>query len=294
MKKDITNLFCFIDDFVQGMTHEWKAYLLEQVGKSISKPTRIPELTESEIMTIILLFQQSPCRNFKYFYTSYLQLYKGEFPKLTSYERFVSLKQRVLCLLVLLLCVLLVPGKKIAFMDSTSLAVCHCKRIYGHKVFKGLASRGKTTKGWFFGFKLHVIVDAQGNLMRVKLTGGNTDDRKVVDEMTQNFTGLLIADKGYIDKKLFLRLFRRGLKLVTGIKKNMKNMLVPLHEKLLLRKRSLIETVFDYLKNKFQLEHTRHRSYWNACIHIISNLIAYQMKPSKPSISFSEALLDNP
>jgi|HubBroStandDraft_3_1064219.scaffolds.fasta_scaffold111857_2 hypothetical protein len=294
MKKDITNLFCFVDDFVQGMSQEWKAYLLEQAGQPIRKPTRIPELTESEMMTIILMFQTSPCRNFKYFYTSYLQLYAGEFPKLTSYERFVSLKPRVLCLLVLLLFVLLTPGKRIAFIDSTSLAVCHCKRIYGHKVFKGLASRGKTTKGWFFGFKLHVIVDAQGNLMRVKLTEGSTDDRKVVDEMTQNLSGLLVADKGYIDKKLFLRLFKRGIKLVTGIKKNMKNMLMPLHEKLLLRKRSLIETVFDYLKNKLQLEHTRHRSHWNACIHIVSTLIVYQMKPTKPSISFNEALPDNP
>lgn len=293
MKKDITNLFCFVDDFAQLISAEWKAYLLEQ-GKPIRKPTRIPELTESEIMTISLLFQESPCRNFKYFYQSYLQLYRKEFPKLPSYERFVSLMPRVLCLLLLLLHLLLVPGKRIAFMDSTSLAVCHCKRIYGHKVFQGLASRGKTTKGWFFGFKLHVIIDPQGNLIRVKLTGGNTDDRTVVDEMTQNLTGFLMADKGYIDKKLFLRLFKRGLKLVTGIKKNMKNILMPLHEKLLLRKRSLIETVFDYLKNKLQLEHTRHRSPWNAFIHIISTLIVYQLKPTKPSISFNYALPDNP
>jgi transposase len=195
---------------------------------------------------------------------------------------------------MLLLFVLLAPGRGTAFIDATSLCVCHNKRIYGHKVFKGLASIGKTTKGWFFGFKLHVIIDPKGNLVRVKLTGGNMDDRKVVDEMTQNLTGLLMADKGYIDKKLFLRLFKQGLKLVTGIKKNMKNMLMPLHEKLLLRKRSLIETVFDYLKNKFQLEHTRHRSPWNACIHIISTLIVYQMKPTKPSISFTYALPDNP
>ena len=294
MKKDITNLFCFIDDFVQGIKQEWRAYVVEQDGKPIQKPTRTPELMESEIMTIILMFQKSPCRNFKYFYTSYLQMYKNEFPKLPSYERFVSLMPRVLCFLLLLLYVLLVPGKGIAFMDATSLAVCHNKRIYGHKVFKGLAGRGKTTKGWFFGFKLHVIIDAKGNLMRVKLTSGNTDDRKVVDEMTQGMNGFLMADKGYIDKKLFLRLFKRGLKLVTGIKKNMKNMLMPLQEKLLLRKRSLIETVFDYLKNKFQLEHTRHRSAWNAFIHIISTLIVYQLKASKPSISFSYALPDNP
>lgn len=294
MKKDITHLYCFVDDFTQGIKKEWKAYVVGQEGREIRKPTRIPELSESEIMTIILMFQESPCRNFKFFYHAYLQWYQEEFPKLPSYERFVSLKPRVLCLLILLLFVLLVPGKGMGYMDATSLAVCHNKRIYGHKVFKGLASLGKTTKGWFFGFKLHLIVDLQGNLMRIKVTGGNIDDRKVVDEMSQHLNGFLFADKGYIDQKLFLRLFKRGLKLVTGIKKNMKNKLMPLQEKLLLRKRSLIETVFDYLKNKFQLEHTRHRSVWNAFIHIISTLIVYQMKATKPSISFNYALPSNP
>lgn len=291
MKKDITNLFCFVDDFVQGVSQEWMAYRLEQAGQSIRKPTRSPELMESEIMSITLMFQESPCCNFKYFYNSYLQLYREDFPHLPSYERFVSLMPRILCLLMLLLLALLTPGRGLGFMDSTSLAVCHNKRIYGHKVFKGWASRGKTTKGWFFGFKLHVVIDPKGNLMAVKLTGGNRDDRSVVDEMTKSFSGFLFADKGYIDQKLFLRLFKRGLKLVTGIKKNMKNMLMPLQEKLLLRKRSLIETVFDYLKNKLQLEHTRHRSSWNAFVHILSTLIVYQLKPSKPSIALNSEVL---
>lgn len=286
MKKDITNLFCFVDDFVQGIQEEIKSQSLP----SLKKTTRVPDLTDSEIVTIILMFQESPCRNFKYFYQSYLQLYKQEFPKMPRYERFVSLMPRVLYLLMLLLYSLLSPGKGIGFMDATSLAVCHPKRISRNKVFKGISALGKTTKGWFFGLKLHVIVDEKGNLMRVKLTPGNTDDRKVVDQMTEGFTGLLFADKGYICKDLFLRLYRRGLKLVTGIKKNMKNILIHWQEKLLLRKRSLVETVFDYLKNKLQLEHTRHRSPINAFIHIVSTLICYQFKTSKPTISYDFAL----
>jgi len=129
--------------------------------------------------------------------------------------------------------------------------------------------------------------------MRVKLTPGNVDDRKVIDEMTKGMTGLLFGDKGYIDKALFLRLYKRGLKLVTGIKKNMKNALMPLSEKIMLRKRSLIETVFDYLKNKYMLEHTRHRSPFNMLIHVVSTLIVYQLKPTKPSV-YSNVQMINP
>jgi len=206
------------------------------------------------------------------------------------YERFVSLMPRVLPILIVLLYSLLSQSQGIAYIDSTSLAVCHPKRISRNKVFRGLAVLGKTTKGWFFGLKLHIIVNEKGSLMRIKLTPGNVDDRQVVDQMTRGITGLLFADKGYICKKLFLRLYKKGLKLVTGIKKNMKNYLMNWNEKILLRKRSLVETVFDYLKNKLQIEHTRHRSPMNAFIHILSTLISYQLKPNKPSISYDYCL----
>ena len=286
MKKDITELFCFVDDFAKGMEKEIKSRQLQKTPTS-RYPTRVPGLTDSEIATILLMFQESPCRNFKYFYKSYLQLYRSEFPKMPCYDRFVTLMPRVLHVLVLLLYCLFSPGKGIAYVDSTPLAVCHPKRISRNKVFKGLATLGKTTKGFFFGFKLHLITDTQGNILRARITGGNVDDRKVIPQMTQGLTGLLFGDKGYICHKLFLRLYRRGLKLITGIRKNMKNILVDWNEKILLRKRSLIETVFDYLKNKFQLEHTRHRSPFNMLVHLISTLIVYQLKPTKPSISYT-------
>ena len=292
MKKDITELFCFIDDFAQGIEKEVKSH---QLTSPVSRHTltRSPGLTDSEMMTILLMFQESPCRNFKYFYKSYLQLYRCEFPKMPCYDRFIALMPRILHLLVLLLHCLFSRGKGVAYVDSTPLPVCHPKRINRNKVFKGLASLGKTTKGYFFGFKLHVIINPQGSLMRVKITGGNVDDRKVIPQMTQGLTGLLFGDKGYISKELFLKLYRRGLKLVTGIKKNMKNMLMSWNEKIFLRKRSLIETVFDYLKNKLQLEHTRHRSPFNMLVHLVSTLIAYQLKPSKPSISYN-VFINNP
>lgn len=171
---------------------------------------------------------------------------------------------RVLYLLTILLCCVLRRNSKIAYMDSTSLSVCHPKRIRSNKVFKGLAKLGKSTKGWFYGFKLHIIIDDKGNLMSAKLTKGNVDDRSVVPQMTADITGLMFADKGYISNPLFLKLLARGLKLITGIKNNMKNILINWNKKILLRKRSIIETVFDYLKNKFILEHSRHRPFVNA------------------------------
>lgn len=289
MKKDITELFYHVDEFVMGLQKESARYHL-LCGNKKRLPTRECGLSISEVMTILLLFQQSPCRNFKYFYKSYLTLYKSEFPASPSYERFVVLMPRSFIFFSLLLYALLSSGKGIGYIDSTSLAVCHPKRIYRNKVFKGLAALGKTTKGWFFGFKLHLIVDEKGNLIRVKLTKGNTDDRAVVPSLTNELTGLLFGDKGYISQKLFLKLYHKGLKLVTGLKKTMNNKVMSLYEKILLRKRSLIETVFDYLKNKLMLEHSRHRSPMNMIIHIISTLITYQLKSTKPSISHNYAL----
>ncbi|MBO7642252.1 MAG: transposase [Alphaproteobacteria bacterium] len=152
--------------------------------------------------------------------------------------------------------------------------------------------RRKSTKGWFFGFKLHI--DDKENLMNAKLTKGNVDDRLVVPQMTVNMKGFLFADKGYISKDLFLRLMARGLKIITGIKRSMKNILMSFEEKILLRKRSLVETVFDYLKNKFMLEHFWYRSFINMLVHIILTLTAYQLKSTKSSISAQYLSLSNP
>ena len=157
-------------------------------------------------------------------------------------------------------------------------------------MFKGLAELGKSTMGWFFGFKLHLIINEKGELLSVQLTPGNVDDRKPVRQMTSRLVGLLFGDKGYIDQNLFRDLYERGLKLVTGIKKKMANKLVILREKILLRKRSIIETVNSVIKKDFQISHIRHRSFVNGFIHIFSTLIAYAMKSKKPSIKFNHVI----
>jgi hypothetical protein len=286
MDKDITELFCLVDDFCKAIEENFADKLLS----SNKKPTRIPEITLSEIITIILIYQQSPCENFKAFYLHHLTFfYKSDFSKLPSYTRFVALKPRVLWHLAMLLKWLCEKSKNtgISYIDSTPIAICHAKRISKNKVFAGIAKLSKSSYGWFFGFKLHLVINDKGEIQALTLTKGNVDDKKTVSYLIKKLTGLLFGDKGYIKKELFQELFDRGLKLITKVKKNMKNALISLNEKILLRKRSIIETVFGYLKNRLEIEHTRHRSLTNFLVHIFSTLISYSMKPKKPSISYT-------
>lgn len=175
----------------------------------------------------------------------------------------------------------------ISLIDATSINICHNKRIRSNKVFEGFAELGKTTKGWFYGFKLHVVINEFGQIHSAKLTEGNVDDRVPVPKLVSHLTGLLFGDKGHIKSELFNRLYSKDLKLVTGIKKTMKNMQMNLFEKQMLKKRSIIETVLDYLKNKFEMEHTRHRSVWNFLVHIMATLVAYSMKTNKPKVKMN-------
>ena len=138
--------------------------------------------------------------------------------------------------------------------------------------------------GWFFGFKLHLLINDKGELMAFKITAGNVDDRKPLPDLALHLAGKLIGDKGYISEELTHELLKKGLHLITRIKKNMKNKLLPLMDKLLLRKRAIIETVNDQLKNISQLEHTRHRSPWNFFVNVLGALTAYALQPKKPSI----------
>jgi transposase len=283
MFEDITELFCFIDDFCNAIQKEIAKNSISSSGAP-KKPTRAPALAASEILTILILYQRSDIRNFKAFYTKHMRQYKEEFPKMPTYERFVELQKRVFILMLLLFMSLRKECEKIGYIDSTPIKVCHNKRIFNHKVFKGLAARGKSTMGWFFGFKLHLAVNLQGEIINAMLTSGNCDDRVPVEQLLMKFQGTIFGDKGYISKDLFQKLYERGIKLITGIKKGMKNILMDFRDKILLRKRSLIETVFGFLKRTREVEHTRHRSVINAFTHILSTLVGYQLTDDKPQI----------
>jgi Transposase DDE domain len=288
MNIDLVKLFCSIDDFWLDFEKKWKERLLFQGNRN--PPRRRPLLHPSEIMTIVILFHTSGFRNFKTFYTGYVCNHlRQAFPKLPSYQRFVELKK---CIPFPLYCYLTTQMGKatgISFVDSTSLAVCHSKRASRNKVFKGIAKRGKTSVGWFFGFKLHLIVNDKGELLSFVLTPGNTDDRKPVPKLVESkIMGLLFGDRGYISADLAKRLRKHGVQLVTRIRSNMKNKLMPLIDKLLLRKRGIIETIIDQLKNISQIEHSRHRSPVNFVVNLFAGLIAYCQQSKKPSLNLHQ------
>ena len=282
----LEDLFCDVDEFCRVFLPAWHRRLLTDGTRQRRRTSR---LTLSEIMTILIYFHQAQYRNFKAFYLLHLCRHgRDEFPNLLSYNRFVALIPSALMPLCIYLHTRRGEDTGIAFIDATSLVVCHNRRIRGHRVFKNVARRGKTSLGWFYGFKLHLVVNDRGELLAFQITPGNVDDRRPVDELTQGLTGKRVGDRGYISQQLFKVLWDRGLQLITKLRKNMHNKLMPLADKLLLRKRAIIETINDQLKNIVQIEHTRHRSLVNAMVNSLAALVAYTHQPRKPSLNLSK------
>ncbi len=280
---DILPLFCDIDDFCLLFEPAWRRRLLAGGACRRHKPGA---LSLSEVMTILVLFHASGYRDFKTFYTRHVsEQLSGAFPNLVSYGRFVELQRDALIPLWCYLHTRKGSCTGIAFVDATTLAVCHNLRIPQHKVFRDSARRGRSSMGWFYGFKLHLAINDRGELMGCYLTPGNVDDRRPVPHLVRALWGKLFGDKGYISQPLSALLHGQGLRLVTRLKKNMKNRFLPLCDKLLLRKRALVETVNDQLKNISQVEHTRHRSLWNFLGNVAAGLIAYTWREKKPSLN---------
>lgn len=291
----ITEIFCICDDFC-------KEFDKEIVKNSIKAPDgrkhrrRKGIMSDAEIMTILICFHFNTFRNFKHYYLFYVQKHMRHLiPEQLSYNRFVEVESKVsvqMMLFLQLFCFGECTG--ISFVDSTCIPVCHNKRIRNNKVFKNYAEIGKSTMGWYYGFKLHLICNEKGELLNFMLTRANVDDRNenVFNRLADNVFGKLYADKGYISQTLFDRLFSQGLSIVTGFKSNMKNKLMPLYDKLMLRKRSVIETINDELKNVAQLVHSRHRSVINFGMNVLGALVAYSFFEKKPAINIDFEIED--
>jgi len=279
----ITDIFSIIDEFCK----EFDDFIdSNRIGKA---PKRKPKLNNAEIMTIIVLFQLSGFRSFKWFYNHYVCKHMTEeFPDLVSYHRFVELQKRVVMHMAIFAktcCMGQCTG--ISFIDSTPLRVCNNKRIFNHKTFNGIAKRGKSTMGYFFGFKLHIIVNEIGQIIDFQITTANVDDRSPVKtNLLSKIWGKLYGDKGYVSKSICHTLFSNGIHFITGVRKNMKNVLMSLYDKVMLRKRSIIETINDQLKNICQIEHSRHRSFHNFINNVLAGIIAYSFLPKKPNVKF--------
>ena len=280
---DILHLFCDIDDFCKEFEPTFNRKLICDKPKLRNRSS---QMSLSEVMTIVVNFHSSGYRDFKTYYLEHVSRYlREEFPKLVSYNRFVELMRDSLVPLTFYLESRKAECSGISFVDSTPISICHNRRIHSNKVFEGIAKRGKTSVGWFYGFKLHIVINHLGELLGFRLTPGNVDDRKPVPQIVKRLWGKLFGDKGYISKPLAEKLFDQDIELITKVKKGMKEKLIPLFDKLLLRKRAVIESVIDQLKNISQIEHSRHRSVSNFLVNVVAGLIAYTFREKKPSLN---------
>jgi Transposase DDE domain len=274
-------LYCEVDDFCKSFEAVWRSRMIAD-GEQRRK--RSGQLSLSEMLAIMIGFHMSGYRTFKKYYLSLMANHKQEFPSLISYTRFIQWMPSLTSPMAAYLMSRFGEVTGIAFVDSTALAVCGNKRIRRNRVFKDHAKLSKTTIGWFFGFKVHLIINDRGELLGIRVTQGNVDDRTPVRGMCGTLIGKLFGDKGYISQTLTADLLQQGVRLVTGLRKNMREKVLPLWDKLMLRKRSLIETVIDQLKNISQIQHTRHRSPTNYLVNILAGLAAYTHQPKKPSL----------
>lgn len=280
----ITEIFYEVDNFCKIFMDVWNRNLLESPE---IKP-QCSRMVMSEIMTIVIYYHLSGYKCFKYFYLrDILTNYRNFFPNIVSYNRFIELIPRVIIpLYYFLKLTRMGECTGVSYIDSTKISVCHNKRIPSNKVFYGFAKRGKTSMGWFYGFKVHIIINHKGDLLSFMITKGNKSDKnnKMVVKMCENLFGKLFGDKGYISKPLRESLYEEDVELITKVNSKMKNQLIPLTDAILLKKRGVIETINDQLKNICNIEHSRHRSFFNCLVNIISGLIAYTFFDKKPSI----------
>lgn len=280
---NLTTIFYHCDEFCKFFEKEFPIRVLSD-GKNIRK--RNGSLKLSETMTIVIYYQQSGYKTFKDYYTKSDEL-KSAFPGLTSYNRFVELQQKItmpLAIFTKLYALGKCDGN--SYIDSFSLSVSH-QRISSHKTFKGLAARGKTSVGWFYGFKVHVIINGWGEIIDFCITSGNVVDNntKVIEKITEKIHGKVYGDKGYLlNSELFQKLYSKGIHIVTKIRNNMKNKLMDVKDKIMLKKRGIIESVGAILKEDLNIEHSRYRSPRSLIINVFAALASYGFRKKKPSI----------
>lgn len=292
----LVDIFYHVDEFCKVFETILKSHSIKSTKKRRNRKRR---LSLSEIMTICIFYHLSGYKDFKSYYKNYvLEHMKSDFEALVSYNRFIELKKEtVMPLFMFLKLYALSRCTGISFIDSFCLKASHNRRIYSHKVFKGLAKRGKTSVGWFYGFKVHFVINHLGEIIDFYLTSGNIADNNVglLEKLTESLFGKLFGDKGYIvNKSLLQKLYDSGLQIITKVRTNMKCILMNVFDKAMLKKRGTIESVIGIFKQSLGIEHSRHRSVFNFLSHIFSALAAYCFRPNKPSIRLNNNFLLSP
>lgn len=296
----LTEIYVEIDDFCKA-----NSKMIEQTWKTtgLLKKPHPSQLSLSEVTTILVYYHLSVYRNFQSYYEEHvLKDLRRDFPDAVSYGRFVQLIPRCLVVVMMFLQYRCSQSKAtgIYYGDSYPLPSCHPKRVHQHRVMKGFANWGKTSVGWFYGMKCHIVINELGQLMNCYVTSGNIADNnvKVLFLLTRNLWGCFFGDKGYMlneEKRDFLEK-QGGLKFFTKARKNMKKQDLELAPKLWLKKRGVVESVINLHKNSCDVSHTRHRSPVNAIVNLFAGLIGYSYLQRKPSTSIhiEKYLIDLP
>jgi hypothetical protein len=278
----LTALYCIIDDFINTLAGTADGRKMLETWRAKRGPQR--QLSLSEVLTLNILRFYFHIFDLKAFARLANCAYKAYFPGLPNYENFQKATNRSFPFTVLLLQYLLELNRRVHrvglfFIDSTALSVCANGNIPTHRVTKGFASRGKTSKGWFYGFKLHGACDAWGNLVSLRFSTGSGHDSKQAEPLAEGLTGLFVGDAGYLLKQeVFVRLFEKHKRILSAARKNMKRLMTE-EQGFLLRKRSIIETVWGVLKERFGLVYHLARSITGLFRHYCYSLLSKMLQP---------------
>jgi hypothetical protein len=285
---ELTTIFYYTDNFCKLFEKDLNEHFgsnLLTAGRGIRNKQIC--LSASEIMTILIRYHSSGFKNFKAYYMWSHEL-KSAF-NLPSYTRFLWLQHKVALHFELFIKLIMGHAVRdgIQYIDSFPLRTSHIKRSSSHKVFRKTAKKGKTSMGWFYGFKLHVVINGYGELLDFMITPGNIADNNhaLMREITKTLYGKIFGDKGYLLKTSFFKeLYLKGKHVVTKRRKNMANQLMDMDDKKYLKKRGVVESVGAVLKGDLNVEHSRYRNSMTLFINVFAALIAYAFREKKPSI----------
>lgn len=274
--KNIVEVYCFIDNFVK-MIESKKAKSL--VGRKSM-------LTKTDYITLAIFKQDHGIKTTKQLYEFVRDYMQKDFLPLPSYQQFNHGIKSTFRYFVIIAWILTKmtrkKGARYHIVDSSPLPVCNNQYRFIAKLFKGFARSGKNLNGWFWGFKLHLIINHNMEIEAIRISGGSTSDIDALnDDFIEGIKGWLIGDKGYIGQSKARQLAKKGLKLVTRSRKNMKKVpALPIHN-YLLSKRQAIESTFSYLKHRLSVLNSYARSVEGFFVNVFSAIITYTLNITK-------------
>ena len=284
----LISLYCIIDDFINALMSTVEGRKMQEAWYAKRGPQR--RLSLSEVLTLNILRFYFHIFDLKTFVRLAECAFTAYFPRLPTYENFLKATNRVFPFTVVLVQYFLLLNCRMGrdglfFLDSTALSVCGNGNISTQRVTKGFASRGKTGRGWFYGFKLHGACDAWGNLVNLRFSTGSEHDSREAEPLTEGLTGLFVGDAGYLlQQEVFMRLFEKHKRIVSAARKNMKRLMTE-RQDISLRKRSIIETVWDVLKERYGLVFHLARNMTGLFRHYCFSLLSFLLQPILRSCS---------